>query len=144
MHRLNVVDSLHHLSPCLVIRSKPIIKCLHMPSTHRVDCRTQRSNQASAYIHSSVNLASNLETCVPAITDDSLRVFPVRVEIEHFIIAIELLRQLWQLALVLPPPSSHLNRGFALSHKVRAWSQSPRYLRLHTLGSYRRSFHLDT
>ena len=143
MHSRHVIDSLHHLPARLVVLAKPIFKRLHI-STHRLDGGAECRNHPSPNRHASVDLASNFQSSVPAITDDSLRVFPVRVEIEHFIIAIELLPQLWQLALVLPPPSSHLNRGFALSHKVRAWSQSPQYLRLHTLGSYRRSFHLDT
>ena len=142
MHRLHVINSTNHVTTRLIILLESVVESFHIP-THCLNGRTESSNQPSSNRHSPVELASNFQSCVPPIANDFFAFFQCECKLNIYL-AIELLRQLWQLALVLPPPSSHLNRGFALSHKVRAWSQSPQYLRLHTLGSYRRSFHLDT
>ena len=82
MHRLNVIDSTDHLPARLVVLAKPIFKRLHI-STHRLNGRAERSNQTSPNRHASIELTSYFHRSMPTIADDSLRVFPMRMQAEH-------------------------------------------------------------
>ena len=85
MERLNIVDPRDHLATRGIILAKSRFQSLHV-STHCLYSRRQCSNQPSPHIHPSVYLAQNFNTTMPAISNYSFRVLPVRVQVQHLFI----------------------------------------------------------
>ena len=119
MERLNIVDSRDHLATRGIILAKSRFQSFHV-SSHSLNGRTESSSQPSPHIHPSVNLAQNLHTTMPAISNYSFCILPVRVQVQHLFILIELLRlvpkrrRFWRSPAFLHTPSAPPRTNLAL------------------------------